>query len=135
MLFSHSPDAVVKLPGESKIFTEVDTIRFTVSEPKCFDFFVTDQNDGTNIKLEAKGVNFKLADEIYFTEGQINEAGDTLKVEVCVSDCPYVENNEPYLIDLIASDDACPLPQKDTVRLIIEIKSPENQNPYFVGKR
>ena len=45
-----------------------------------------------------------------------------------------IKDNEPYLIDLIASDDACPLPQKDTVRLIIEIKSPENQNPYFVGK-
>ena len=129
------PDAVVKLPSESDFYNEVDTIRFTVSEPKCFDFYVTDQNEGTNIKLEAQGVNFKLADDIFsFTEGQINEAGDTLKVEVCVSDCPYVENNEPYLIDLIASDDACPLPQKDTVRLIIEIKSPENQNPYFVNK-
>ena len=35
------PDAVVKLPGESDFYNEVDTIRFTVSEPKCFDFFVT----------------------------------------------------------------------------------------------
>lgn len=128
------PDAGVKLPGETEFYNEVDTIRFTVSEKKCFDFFVTDQNVGTNIKLEALGVNFKLSDDILsFTEGVINQAGDTLKVEVCIADCPYVKG-EPYLIDLIASDDACPLPQKDTVRLIIEIKSPENQDPYFVGK-
>ena len=128
------PDAGVKLPGETEFYNEVDTIRFTVSEKKCFDFFVTDQNAGTNIKLEALGVNFKLSDDILsFTEGVINQAGDTLKVEVCVADCPYLAD-EPYLIDLIASDDACPLPQKDTVRLIIEIKSPENQNPYFIDE-
>ena len=77
---------------------------------------------------------FKLADEIFsFTEGQINEAGDTLKVEVCVSDCPYVQN-EPYLIDLIAADDACPLPQRDTVRVTIIVEPPTNQDPFFVNE-
>ena len=71
--------------------------------------------------LNAIAVNFgkegsDLDDIFPFSEGSINSAGDTLKVEVCVSDCPYVQN-EPYLIDLIAADDACPLLQRDTVRV------------------
>ena len=93
---------------------------------------------GTNVSLNAIAVNFgkegsDLDDIFPFSEGSINSAGDTLKVEVCVSDCPYVQN-EPYLIDLIAADDACPLPQRDTVRVTIIVEPPTNQDPFFVNE-
>lgn len=131
------PEALVKVPGQLDFYKEDDTIVYVASQPKCFDLFVTD-DIGTNVSLNAIAVNFgkegsDLDDIFSFSEGSINSAGDTLKVEVCVSDCPYVQN-EPYLIDLIAADDACPLPQRDTVRVTIIVEPPTNQDPFFVNE-
>ena len=131
------PEALVKVPGENEFYNEDDTIFFVASVPKCFDLFVTD-DAGTNVTLTAEGVNFgkegsDLSDIFSFSEGSINAAGDTLKVEVCVCDCPYIQN-EPYIIDLIAADDACPLPQRDTVRITIIVEPPTNEDPYFVNQ-
>ena len=131
------PEALVKVPGQLDFYKEDDTIVYVASQPKCFDLFVTD-DIGTNVSLNAIAVNFgkegsDLDDIFSFSEGSINSSGDTLKVEVCVSDCPYVQN-EPYLIDLIAADDACPLPQRDTVRVTIIVEPPTNQDPFFVNE-
>ena len=46
--------------------------------------------------------------------------------------CPYIQN-EPYLINLIAADDACPLPQRDTVTVTIIVEPPTNSDPYFLN--
>ena len=132
------PEALVKIPGQNEFYKEDDTIIYVASAPKCFDLFVTD-DAGTNVTLTAEGVNFgkdgtDLSDIFSFSDGSINENGDTLKVEVCVSDCPYVQN-EPYLIDLIAADDACPLPQRDTVRVIIIVEPPTNSDPNFINQK
>ena len=132
------PEALVKIPGQNEFYKEDDTIIYVASVPKCFDLFVTD-DAGTNVTLTAEGVNFgkegaDLSDIFSFSDGSINENGDTLKVEVCVSDCPYIQN-EPYLIDLIAADDACPLPQRDTVRVIIIVEPPTNSNPNFINQK
>ena len=132
------PEALVKVPGQDEYYKEDDTIIYVASQPKCFDLFVTD-DVGTNVTLNAIGVNFgngeksDLNDIFSFSEGSINDSGDTLKVQVCVSDCPYVQN-EPYLIDLIAADDACPLPQRDTVRVTLIVEPPTNQDPFLLIK-
>lgn len=131
------PEALVKVPGQLDFYKEDDTIIYVASQPKCFDLFVTD-DIGTNVSLNALAVNFgkdgsELDDIFSFSEGSINSSGDTLKVQVCVSDCPYVQN-EPYLIDLIAADDACPLPQRDTVRVTIIVEPPTNQDPFFINE-
>ena len=130
------PEALVKIPGQLDYYKEDDTLIYVASVPKCFDLFVTD-DVGTDVTLTAEGVNFgkegtDLSDIFSFSEGSINAAGDTLKVEVCVSDCPYVQN-EPFLINLIASDDACPLPQRDTVTVTIIVEPPTNSAPYFLN--
>lgn len=127
------PDAEVRLPGVSQFYNELDTIRFTVSDEKCFEFLVID-DAGEEVRLRAEGVNFTSSvDQIFeFEQGFINAAKDTLRVQVCVPGCPYVRDI-PYIIDLIASDNTCPLPQLDTVRLIIEVQPPHNEPPFFVN--
>lgn len=126
------PNAEVRLPDETEFYNEVDTIRFTVADEKCFEFLVTD-DVGEQVTLRAEGVNFTgdVSDIFDFNQGFINANQDTLRVEVCVPECPYVREI-PYIIDLIAADNACPLPQLDTVRLVIEVKPPPNEIPSFV---
>ncbi|MEO9967773.1 MAG: gliding motility-associated C-terminal domain-containing protein [Reichenbachiella sp.] len=127
------PNAQVRLPGETEYYNEVDIINYSAAEEKCFEYLVVD-NAGENVTLTAVGVNFDQniegSDIFDFTSGPINEDGDTLRVEVCIADCPYLQN-EPYIIDLIASDNACPLPQRDTVRMIFNIEAPPNSDPYY----
>ncbi|WP_422359227.1 gliding motility-associated C-terminal domain-containing protein [Reichenbachiella sp.] len=125
------PKAQVRLPGETEFYNEVDIINYSAAEEKCFEYLVVD-NAGENVTLKAEGVNFNadVSDVFEFTSGPINASGDTLRVEVCISDCPYVQN-EPYIIDLIASDNACPLPQRDTVRMTINVEPPPNNSPYY----
>ena len=47
------------------------------------------------------GINNDVSQIFSFNKGTINSSLDTLSVQVCVSDCPYVQN-KPFLIDLIA---------------------------------
>tara|TARA_B100000579_G_scaffold275022_1_gene227247 strand:+ start:714 stop:3353 length:2640 start_codon:yes stop_codon:yes gene_type:complete len=132
------PEARVKIPGQTDFYKEDDTIFYVASQPKCFDLFVTD-DVGTNVTLSAESVNFEggvnndVSQIFSFNKGTINSSQDTLSVQVCVSDCPYVQN-KPFLIDLIASDDACPLPQTDTVRVTIIVEPPTNKDPYFINQ-
>ncbi|MEQ6120121.1 gliding motility-associated C-terminal domain-containing protein [Reichenbachiella sp. MALMAid0571] len=125
------PDAQVRLPGEDEFYNEVDTIRFTVADEKCFEFLVTD-DVGDLVTFRAEGVNFeqKVEDIFEFNQDFINSNRDTLRVEVCIPDCPYVRD-EPFIIDLLAADNACPLPQIDTVRLTIFVEPPPNDAPQF----
>ena len=39
------------------------------------------------------------------------------------------------MIDLIAADDACPLPQRDTVRVTLIVEPPTNQDPFFINQK
>ncbi|MFT7033649.1 MAG: gliding motility-associated-like protein [Cyclobacteriaceae bacterium] len=125
------PNAVVKLPGADGFYDEVETITFRVADEKCFDFLVTD-DAGDLIRFKAKSVNFEqnIEDIFAFSQDFINSDQDTLKVEVCIPDCPYLRE-EPFIIDLIAEDDACPLPQRDVVRLTIFVEPPPNEAPTY----
>lgn len=127
------PDAYVRLPEERGFYNEVDTIKFTVADEKCFEFLVTD-SIGDLVTFRAEGVNFeqKVEDIFEFKQSFINSNKDTLSVEVCIPDCPYVRD-EPFIMDLLAADNACPLPQIDTVRLTIFVEPPPNDEPFFVS--
>lgn len=130
------PDASVKVPDQPDFDPNSQILEYFVGdEERCFEFLVTDQtitNELEFITLRAEGVNFdeELDDIFSITSGFISPLEDTLRVQVCVGQCPYT-SNEPYILDLIAADDACPLPQQDTVRLTINVEPPPNENPFF----
>lgn len=128
------PEGYVRTPNSLNFHDEIDTLKYQVGDSKCFDFLVTDKTGGKNIKLRAEPVNFEgdIQNIFSFNQAFINDAFDTLRVQVCVPDCPYVRD-EPYLIDLIAADDACPLPQMDTVRVTILVEPPPNAPPSYVN--
>ena len=55
---------------------------------------------------------------------------DSLVIEVCAPGCPPL-TGLPFIVDLIAGDDACPLPQLDTLRLSIQVEPPPNTFPTY----
>ena len=124
------PQVAATIPGNPDFQSEIDTLFYTVGEEKCFDFIVTNLTQGETISLRAEGVNFdgELEDVFSIEQQFIGTRRDTLELEVCISDCPPVRGR-PFIVDLIAGDDACPLPQQDTLRLTIQVEPPANQFP------
>ncbi len=129
------PDLKARVPGSLSFNSAIsDTLRFEAGENRCFSIQVTDPTGDKTIKMKAVGVNFDGNVEGIFSidEGYLATADDVLNLDVCLSQCPYVSAG-PYIIDLIASDDACPLPQMDTVRLHVIVEPPPNQAPAYVN--
>lgn len=124
------PEVAVKIPGDDDFDTEVDVLRYELEEDKCFDFVVTNLTPGEHISFRVEAVNFDEAIEGLFSVSDTLTGPDmdTIIVQVCAPGCPPVRDG-PFIIDLIAGDDACPLPQLDTVRLRIEVEPPPNSFP------
>ena len=127
------PEIQVKAPASDIFVSELETIVLKPEDSKCFDFLIKDLDGSETITLRAIPVNFEanLENILSTNIGYINEAEDTLGVQVCLPDCPYLQN-EPYVIDIIAQDNTCPLPLMDTIRLSVLVEPPPNQPPKFI---
>lgn len=128
------PEVSVKVPGREGFDPDKDILTYGFSDNRCLNFIVTNIADGEIIQLRAEGVNFDDANlEGLFSANNLKVAGqDSLIVQFCVPQCPPLKG-EPFIIDLIAGDDACPLPQLDTVRLKFQVEPPPNELPVITG--
>ncbi|MFT7280608.1 MAG: hypothetical protein ACI9DM_000327 [Cyclobacteriaceae bacterium] len=124
------PQVAVKIPGNPFFQESVDTLKYAFNEEKCFEFVVKNITPGETLTLRAEGVNFDGdINEIFsFNQFLVGEKRDSLIVEVCAPDCPPL-GNMPFIVDLIAGDNACPLPQLDTVRLVMIVEPLPNSLP------
>jgi len=128
------PEIKVKAPGSETFVTELDTLEFSFNDEKCLDFMVKDRDGDEPISLRVKPVNFRAPTDtlLSVTQGMISSPTDSMLVELCFPDCPYTRD-KPYVVDLIAGDDACPLPLLDTVRMVVDQKPPPNNRAYFTN--
>ena len=124
------PQVGVQIPNRLFFREEVDTLKYKTNEDKCFLFVVKNLSEGEEVNLRAEGVNFVGdLDEIFaINTYTVNERTDSLVVQVCAPECPPL-GNDPFILDLIAADNACPLPQLDTVRLVFQIEPIPNSLP------
>ncbi len=125
------PVVAIDVPGNPTFDPEIDMLTYVASDvEKCFDFVVSNVTLGETISLRAEGVNFdEEFDEIFsLNQIPIGDGISELQIEVCIPDCPPIRD-APFILDLIAADNACPLPQLDTLRLTIEVEPPPNDPP------
>ncbi len=128
-----TPRVQAKIKGETNFYEEGNTITFGLEDEKCLELFITDADLEEVITVEAKGVNFDqdIQGLISTKLSILNGPTDTLKLDFCLPDCPYARG--PMLIDIIAYDDACSVPLRDTLRLTVEVEGPQNSDPVIVG--
>ena len=128
----NAPEIQVKGPKSDVFSTSVDTVVLKTEDDKCFDFQIKDRDGSETIRMRAEAVNFEAnIQSILSTEiGILEDPEDTLGVQVCLPDCPYLQD-EPFIIDIIAQDNTCPLPLMDTMRLYVLVEPPPNQGPRF----
>ncbi len=122
------PEVAVQIPGNDDFQTELDTLKYALTDDKCFEFIVSNITPGETISLRAEGVNFEGDIDEIFEFNQRLVFDSVLTVEICAPGCPPF-HDRPFIVDLIAADDACPLPQMDTLRLIMDVEPPPNEFP------
>ncbi len=123
------PMVDIDIPGDPGFDPEVDTLTYIASDMnKCFDFVVSNLTPGETVSFRAEGVNFDedFNDVFSFNDSFVN--GNQLMVGICIPDCPPIRD-DIFILDLIAADDACPLPQMDTLRITIQVEPPTNHVP------
>ena len=126
------PEVFVKENGSDILLDGDATITFEHDEPKCLTFLAVDKDGDERLTFAAVPRNFSagLNGIFAFSSTTVNSPTDTVSVEVCLPDCPFVLNR-PMRIDLIARDQTCALPLQDTVQLTINILPPPNSDPVF----
>jgi hypothetical protein len=129
------PKITLNVPGQPNFNPDTDILNYTVGDvQKCFDINITDPSGLETINIRAVGVNFDqdVNDILSIQQGFVFPGKEVLTVTVCVSDCPYVRDG-PFILDLIASDEACPQAQLDTIRVRINVQPPSNMQPTYSG--
>ena len=106
-------------------------IKVQISDPdseKELDDFIE------RVSIRAVSLNFnKNVSEILpvdVTETLVN--GSTAEFTICFPRCPYFEGG-PFQVGIIAMDDACALPLLDTLKVLVNIEAPANNDPFFLS--
>jgi len=135
------PEIRVRKKGDLSFHNPNQVLSFDMDDEKCFELVVTDPNtqeefnSSETITISALPINFEEDLSGIFATGNIgfiNIVNDTLVVEICLPDCPYLED-EPFRIEFTAQDNTCPLPLVDTVLLTIDIEPPLNTDPFYLN--
>ena len=112
------PVVEVEMPENQNFDPEIDTLIYTVSDTTCIDLLVRNIRSGQLISFATNGVDFNGSlDDVLSVQQKSVENVDEFEVQVCFSGCPPKPR---FVLDLIAFDDRCPIPQSDTVRLLIQ---------------
>lgn len=131
---SEAPQLGIVYKGDKQFdpATEVAILDSELTDmERCVEVFVTDKESANIATLRAVPVDMeaKAVEFMSISSGVLNGTGDTVRFQVCFTACPV--QPEPYLIDFIASDNACPSALYDTVRATILVEQPKNRQVYF----
>jgi hypothetical protein len=104
-------------------------IQVRVSDPDALR-----QEDGYSENVTIRAIPLNFRDDVSGVLPEITSAtltnGSTTTFNVCFDRCPFVEG--PFLIGIVAYDDACSLPLSDTLKVTVNIEPPDNEDAYFV---
>jgi gliding motility-associated-like protein len=128
----NTPPAVkMREVGKSKLYSSQDTLVIKPDDKRCFDLMFTDNDLQTRLNLYIRPINFVNNGLVSFTSssGIINGPKDTLRTQLCWTNCAESSNNKPLLFHVIAIDQGCPVPKSDTLLVKIIFEPKPNQKP------
>lgn len=136
---SRPPSIEAENPDRPGTFlTARDTIRFQADDAnRCGTLVLSDQDAQTILNLTVVPINFTGTDGFTFPARVSLPNGGTVRQQFCVPECPqrFDANGRPlpYTFDLIVTDNNCPLPQSDTVRINVLVETPPNTPPQLTA--
>ncbi len=128
------PNVLMDNEDRTGYYVEGDTIFVPNQGDRCFEFYITDDQDNRNnerIRVRVEPKNFTPVEPINLTSttGLVGGPGDTLKgIKMCWPDCEF-GLPEPYVVDVLVEDDGCILPKVDTITVTIIVEPEVNLPP------
>ncbi|MEZ4902802.1 MAG: gliding motility-associated C-terminal domain-containing protein [Spirosomataceae bacterium] len=125
-----APEAMYREAGKSTFYKAGEVLTLKRDQQKCLEVMITDRDANQKLLIKAIGVNFddksvSVNPATYTTK----TTRDTLKTLVCFDPCVQSINNQPVVVEVIVSDDGCPQPLIDTLRIRVFIEGSANNNP------
>jgi gliding motility-associated-like protein len=125
------PSVKMREEGKSTFYSSRDTLVIEADGRRCFNLLMTDPDPGTMINLSLRPINFQNRNLVTLSpsSGRVNGIQDTLRTQLCWTNCAESSNNQPLLFELIARDQGCPSPKTDTLLVKILFKPKPNTKP------
>ncbi|NBB20422.1 T9SS type B sorting domain-containing protein [Runella sp. CRIBMP] len=127
---NRTPVALYRETGKRAFYKEGETLTIKKDQAKCLDIMLTDGDPNQRLTIKTVGINFDdksvVANPVSFIT---TSATDTLKAQICFEKCVESRNNQPVILEVIVSDDGCPQPLTDTLRIRVIIEGSTNNNP------
>ncbi|MFC5537657.1 gliding motility-associated C-terminal domain-containing protein [Rhodocytophaga aerolata] len=118
-----APVILAKEVNALAVYQEGETISLSYGGQPCIDLLVTDPNRNSTLHVAVNALNFSGQDITVLTsQGVVNGAADTLRSRICFNTCIAHTKEDPLLLQVIASDNGCPIPKRDTLLLRVYIE-------------
>ncbi|MFN4144584.1 MAG: gliding motility-associated C-terminal domain-containing protein [Runella sp.] len=125
-----APEALYREPGKATFYRQGETLTIRRNQTKCLEVLITDRDPNQRLTIKTIGLNFDdkgvSANPATFVT---RSSTDTLRTQICFDKCIESRNNQPVIVEVIVSDDGCPQPQSDTLRLRVMIEESINNKP------
>ncbi len=120
---NRTPAIHLKKNATSPLYQEGSVLTLTAGESHCLEVLATDVdlNSPLLISLQAKNFSSNYI-TLTPTAGTVTGTGDTLRSELCLDDCLVSEPGVPLRLDLIVTDDGCPIGKTDTLHLQLYVE-------------
>jgi gliding motility-associated-like protein len=127
------PGVRMREVGKPQFYASKDTLVIESDAQRCFDLLMTDPDPGTQLTVSLRPINFVNNNLVTLTpnSGIVNGKLDTLRTQLCWSNCAESTNNRPLVFELITRDQGCPSPKTDTLLVKILFKPKPNQKPFI----
>ncbi len=110
-------------------YQEGDTLLLSGNAAQCFDLKITDPSVKDIIKIQTIPVNFQTKRTMALSaEVATKGLKDTLSVSLCGPPCEE-SDDKVYIVDVVVSDNSCPFPLKDRLRVYYKLIPEANQKP------
>ncbi len=129
--YNAPPQVQLKEKGKADFYREGETILLKASQAdRCMDLLLSDATGRENLSVRINPLNFPAnVVSISPSSGTINTTKDTLQSKLCWAECAASEPGKPYEFDVIVQDNACPIPNRDTLHVKLIIEPLPNQAP------
>ncbi len=123
------PVVQLREAGQTQFYREGQTIRLARGREKCLTFLITDPNVSQRESIRIKSVTGTLNYTLLPAEATIRFATDTIKAQLCLGACAESFDGKLLIFDVICSDNGCPIPRQDTLRVSLFVEPDPNQFP------
>ncbi|MDZ7897107.1 MAG: gliding motility-associated C-terminal domain-containing protein [Arcicella sp.] len=123
------PLSLFREKGKTSFYKSTEVITIKNGDKKCLTFLGNDPDINQQISLKIVPINFTSNPTISPSTLQTGSSKDTLRAEVCFDECAESTDGKPLIFDVVTSDNGCPQPLTNTLRMSVIFEPKPNAVP------